>query len=179
MQGSIPLNIYLQPVGSPVDNVTDAQLKHVPWEWGINQKIQGKQIKMSKVNIKKPFFLSAQATGSGVTGNGTTLNFNTTLTPNAPHVNEMNFAIPYVAIYWNTAGIGTAQIWPKLGSGISGTAFTVTAGFDWHLFSAGIPGSVIASFSGNILNNSMGNGTIQLVTQWQFINFNSGSMSAV
>lgn len=171
-------NKYLQPIGSPVDGVTNAQVKQVPWEWGINQKIQAKQVRLSRANIKFPFQLSDQATGSGVIGNGTTLNFTTTLTPNAPHANEINFAIPYVAIYWNTAGIGTAQIWPQLGAGVPGTAFTVTAGFDWHLFSLGVPGSVIASFSGNITDNSMGNGTIQLVTQWEFINFNTGSMSS-
>ncbi len=118
--------------------------------------------------------LSAQAQASGAIGNGTTLNFNTTLTPNPPHAFEMNFAIPYVGIYWNTPGNGPLQIWPQLGT-IPGTAFRVTAGYDFQLFSIGTPGSVIASFSGNITDNSMGNGTIFLVTQWQYFNYNQGT----
>ena len=151
--------------------------KQIPWQWGQQQKIQAKQVKLSRVNIKFPFQRSAQANASGSIGNGITLTFNTTLTPQSPHANEMNYAIPYVAIYWNTAGNGNLQIWPTLGT-IPGTAFTVQAGYDWHLWSAQTPGSVISSFSGAITDNNMGNGTIQVVTQWEFINLNTGTVAA-
>lgn len=149
--------------------------KMVPWQYGKYQKIKAKQIKLSRININNPAQLSGTSFASGAIGNGTTLEFNTTLTPLAPNANKMIFAIPYVAIYWGTIGIGSLQIWPNLGMAIPGTAFTVTAGFDWHLWSVQAPGTVIASFSGQITNNSMGNGTLQLVTQWQSLNFNTGT----
>lgn len=178
-QQKMSLDTHGFPMNSPISPGT-LPLKQTAWEFGNYQKIQAKQVKASRMNIRSPFQLSAQATGSGIIGNGTTLLFKTTLTPNAPHANEMNFAIPYVAIYWNTAGVGSLQIFPTVGAGItSGTAFSVEAGYDWHLFSSQTPGSIIASFAGKITDNSMGNGTIQLVTQWQFANFNTGSASPV
>lgn len=150
--------------------------KYTPFQFGREQKIATKKIRISKVDIRTPFGLSAQATAQGASGNGTTSIFQTTLTPQPPHNNEMNFAIPYVAIYWNHSGQGVWQIWPYQGGSITnGTSFSITAGYDWHNFSIQTPGSVIASFSGIITNNNMGNGTIQLVTQWQYANFNYGT----
>lgn len=47
------LNKYLQPLGSPVDNVTGEQEKYVPWQWGVIQGVQVKKIRSSSGYFKK------------------------------------------------------------------------------------------------------------------------------
>lgn len=162
----------LPPMGQPNPNAPK-----VPYVFGLQQAIESKYQKSSRLSIRNPGALSNQATSSVASGNGTTSFFNTSLTPQTPHGTEMNFAIPYMTIYWNTAGVGSLQIWPNIGSGITPGAFTTQAWFDWHAFSATAPGSVISQVSGAITNVSGGNGTLQLVTQWKYLSFNSGTVA--
>src|ERR1035437_2577861 len=71
MQGTTELNKYLQPVGSHVDNVTNPQVKRVPWEWGVQQGVQLKKIRSSTGYFNR---LSADILGSVTNITGGTIN---------------------------------------------------------------------------------------------------------
>lgn len=170
------LNPYNQPLDSPIAR-PNVPPRYIPWQFGRTQGYQGRQVKVSKLNVKKPFQLSALATSQGTCGNGNTLDIVTTLTPNAPHANEINFGDPYIGIYQGTAANSDFQIYPAIGGSITPGQYLVYGGLDFQLFAGTQPGSIISAWSGYLTNVSAGNQTILLVTQWKFINMNSGSVT--
>lgn len=151
--------------------------KQVPWQWGQHQSIKAKQIKLSKVNIKNPGTLSNIATATGTIGAGSTLFVTDTLTPQAPHGTEMNFAIPYVAVYEGTAATPARQIFPVLGGSQSWGSYSFMADYDWNIFSTTVPGSVISDINLTIHNNMGAAGTFFYVSQYKYLNFNSGTVT--
>lgn len=171
------LNQHNQPINAPIGQPTSPQQKYAPWQFGRTQKIAAKQIRLSKVNVKNSIQLSAQATAQGTFGNGQTLFLSTTLTPNPPHIYDINFAIPYIGIYQGTSANGAFQIYPALGGSITPGAYTPIGNMDFQAFAQATPGSVESAWSGYIINNSAGNQTILFVTEWKYINFNSGTVS--
>ena len=177
-QQPAPINKYNQPIDSPIARPGVPQEKYVPWQFGRSQRIQGRQIKVSKLNAKNVLQVSQQATAQGTFGNGATLNISTTLTPNAPHANELNFATPYIALYQGTAAIPNNQIYPAIGGSITPGQYLVYGDFDFNSFGTSQPGSIISTWSGYITNVSAGNQSLLLVTQWKFVNMNSGSVTA-
>lgn len=170
------LNSHNQPLNAPV-STPQIPTKYTPFNFGRSQKIQAKQIKLSKMNVKSFVQLSTLASAQGTFGNGQTLFLSTTLTPNPPHIYDINYAIPYIGIYQGTAAITANQIYPALGGSITPGAYTPVGDMDFQAFATATPGSVESAWSGYVINNSAGNQTLLFVTQWKFINFNSGTVS--
>lgn len=148
----------------------------VPWKYGNTQKIQVKQGKFSRINIKNPGTLSNIATQTGTIGAGSTLFVVDTLTPQPPHGTDMNFAIPYVAVYEGTSAIIANQLYPILGGSKSYGSYTISSDFDWGTFSTFVPGSVISAYTTMVHNNMGAAGTFFYVSQWKYINVNSGTV---
>lgn len=148
----------------------------VPWKYGIKQKIQVKQGKFSRINVKNPGTVSNAATAIGTIQAGSTLFVIDTLTPQSPHGTEMNFAIPYIAVYEGTAAIPNRQIYPVLGGSQSWGSYSFMADNDWNTFGTTIPGSVISTINLTIHNNMGGAGTFFYVSAWKYLNFNSGTV---
>lgn len=148
----------------------------VPWKYGIQQKLQVKQGKFSRINIKSPGTLSNQAIAIGTIGAGSTLFVTDTLTPQSPHGTEMNFAIPYVAVYEGTAATPNRQIYPLLGGSQGWGSYSFQNDFDFNTFATASPGSVISASNLTIHNNMGAAGTFLYVSIWKYLDFNSGTV---
>lgn len=148
----------------------------VPWQFGFNQKIQTKRMKFSVVNINNPGTISNQAVQTGTAGAGSTLFVVDTLVPQPPHGTAMNFAIPYVAVYQGTSAIINNQIYPILGSNINYGSWSIQSDFDFGTFSTFNPGSVISAYTTTVHNNMGAAGTFFYVSQWKYLNLNSGTV---
>lgn len=149
----------------------------IPYVFGIQQGIESKYQKSSRLSIKTPGTLSNNAAGFGTFGNGGSLFLSTTLTPQTPHGSEMNFAIPYVAIYQGSYPLsGTVdahfQIYPTIGGSVTPFSYVVQGFFDWHLTDG-----TISAWGGAIQNNTGSTGTITFITQWRYLSFNSGTVA--
>jgi|SRR6185437_2438372 len=160
----------------PINNVPIPQ-SQVPWKFGINQRLQVKQAKFSKINIKSPGTISNSATLTGTIGAGSTQFITDTLTPQSPHGTEMNFAIPYLAVYEGTAAIPNRQIYPTLGGSQSYGSYSFMCDNDWNTFSTATIGSVISAFTMTIHNNMASPGTYYFVSQYKYLNLNSGTVT--
>ncbi len=163
---------YLQPKDAPIANPG----KDVPWKLGVFQNLQQNRMRMSQVNVKNFVDLSGTASATGAIGNGTTLTLTTALTPNIPRQNDINYAIPYIAVYQGTQALQGNQIYPTLGGSITPGAYTVQGGLDYQAFSTAVP-MTNSVWRGNITDNSAGNQNVLFVTQWRWIIYNSGTVS--
>lgn len=165
------LDKYGFPAGSPISR----DPSQIPWEFGVNQGIQAKRIRTSIIQIKSFTMLSGNAVGTGGIGNGSVSYLITTLTPNVPHQNDINFAIPYIALYQGTyPGNPNAnyQIYPFTGGSITPFSYSVQGHTDWESYDG-----INSSWRGVVKNNTGGSQDITLVTQWKYIDFNSGTVS--
>lgn len=162
---------YKFPLGSPVSNNAMKPPTQPAWQFGLKQKIQTHRIKATSLTLNKITQLSAAANASGTIGNGTTLFLNTKLTPNAPIAQFPNFAVPYIALYQDTA-VGSNQIYPAVGAGVTPGAYTVQGGLDYQSYNG-----TNSSWSGIITDNSAGGHNILFYTQWKFIALNPGTQT--
>lgn len=169
------LDKYNFPVDAP-SSPGSLPPRQTPWQFGMNQKIQTRQIKVSRINVKLPGTISNVATATGTVGAGSTLFVTDTLTPQPPHGTDMNFAIPYVAVYEGTAAIPNRQIYPLLGGSQSWGSYSFQNDLDWNTFGTSIPGSIISTSNLTIHNNMGAAGTFFYVSQWKYLNFNSGTV---
>lgn len=167
-------NKYLQPTGSPVDSSTP-QTAYVPWEFGVQQGIQSKTIRLSKLDIKNIIQLSDNAIGTGSFANGGNLFLSTTLSPNIPHITDINFAVPFVAIYQGTYASTydpNFQIYPTAGGSITPFSYNVQFFTDWHLYDG-----INSAAGGVIQNNTGGAQVISFITQWKYLFYSQGTAS--
>ncbi len=170
------INDYGQPLDSPINQQGSLPTPVVPWKYGINQKLQYKQGKFSRLNIKNPGTNSNQASLTSTIGAGSTQFITDTLIPQPPHGTEMNFAIPYVAVYEGTAATPNRQIYPILGGAQNYGSYAFQCDNDFNTFSTILPGSVISVFTMQIHNNMASPGTFFFVSQFKYLNFNTGTV---
>lgn len=170
------LNPQNQPINAPISRKQIPD-KYTPFQFGRTQKIATKQIKLSKVNVTNPGTLSNIATALGTIGAGSTLFITDTLNPLPPHVNQMNFAIPYVAVYEGTNAQAARQIYPILGGSQGYGSYSFMADNDWNQFVTDTPGSIESAYNLTIHNNMGAAGTFLYVSQFKYFNFNSGTVS--
>lgn len=148
--------------------------KQAPWIFGFNQKIQTNRGKFSVINIQNAAMLSNNAVNYGTFANGSVLFLSTTLTPQSPHGTEINLAVPYVAIYQGSfvnSFDPNFQIFPTIGGSVTPFSYSVQGNTDWHLYNG-----TTSAWGGAILNNTGATGTISFVTQWKYLNINSGTV---
>ena len=166
------LNSFLQPDSSPANDGN----KNVPWKQGVVQNIQQNRIRMSQANIKNFVMTSNTSSASGGISNGVTLFLDTTLTPLAPHQNDVNFAQLYVGVYQGTAAVPAFQIYPQAGGSITPGAYTVGGDYNYTTFATATP-QALSAWSGMITNNSAGAQTIYFITQWKYLQYNNGTVT--
>ena len=169
---TLNLDYNLMPLNSPI-----AERKGVPpWKLGADQRLQQNRIITSQINIKDFIQISGTASATGTIENGTTLFLNTSLIPQPPHQTDVNFADAYIAIYQGTASIGSLQIYPTTGAGITPGAYTVQGGLDYHGLATASP-QALSIWKGIITDNSAGNQTILFATVWKWALYNSGTVT--
>ena len=169
------LNQYGQPIDAPIAQGTIAP-PLPPWQDGVKQKIQAKQAKFSRINLTNPGTLSVAKTVTGTIGAGSTQQITHSLTFQSPHGTDLNFAIPYIAVYEGTAPITNRQIYPLLGTLQSYGTYSFQGGFDYEVFKSTIPGSVVSAYSLQIHNYATIAGTYYYISQYKYLNFNSGTV---
>ncbi len=169
-------NVNIANIGVPPIRQNDSVTPVVPWKYGVQQKIQAKRAKFSQINVKNPGTVSNIASATGTIGAGSTLFVIDTLTPQTPHGTEMNFAIPYLAVYEGTSAIPNKQIYPILGGSQSWGSYSFQNDLDWNTFATASPGSVISVNNLTIHNNMGAAGTFFYVSQYKYLNFNSGTV---
>ncbi len=156
---------------------TTQPTKVPPWVAGFNQRINTSRMKFSQVNIQNPGTLSSIATALATIGAGSTSFVTDTLTPQTPHGTEMNFAIPYIAVYEGTAATPANQIYPTIGASKNYGSYTIYSDYDWNTFSTNTtPGSITSVYVTTIHNNMGASGTIFYVNQWKYLNLTSGTV---
>lgn len=164
------LDKYGFPVGSPISPGTLPPVQ-TPWQWGMNQKIQTRAIKVSRSNIKS---FQQQKTGtfaSGTFADGGTLFLSSVLTPNPPHANEPMMGIAYAGVFLGTQATNNGQLYPVMGTA-NGTMFPMQGGLDFQRFDGTQP-----NWRGYVINHSGAAATIGLNVTWQYLWFNSGTVS--
>lgn len=162
------LDNHLMPTNAPITSGTPPTTS-VPWEWGIKQKLQGKQFKMSRVNIKNFIQNSGITSGTFSLNNNAGVNLTTTIVMNVPHQADAVLSTPYVGVYLGTAQVAGSQIYPanKFNPG----SFTCWGGFDFQPFDG-----TNANVTIQIGNTSGAAGTFFYAIQHKFITYNSGTI---
>lgn len=161
---------------SPEGTVADG---HVPWKFGLQQKIQTRQMKASNVAIRSFVKLSNSALGLGTIANNATAFLTTSLTPQTPHATDPNFAIAYVGVFVGTSPSSydsAQQIYPILGGSQSAGNWDIRGDYDYNGVGGTLSGT-ISVWHGMIKNTSGATGTVQFVTRWKYIDFNNGTVT--
>lgn len=139
------------------------------FQFDMQSEVQGRFARLSSINIKNFILLSDNATGAGTLSNGQTAGLSSELTPAPPHQFDINFAVPYVAIYQGTTNDANFQIYPTIGGSITPGQWTVQGALDWHLYDG-----IKSSWGGAITNVSAGaSKAILFITQWKWIIYNN------
>lgn len=87
-----------------------------------------------------------------------------------PHVTAdsryKSFGIPYISAYIGTSVVGTMQVYPQLGSGVTPGQFLFTSGFDYARLASMGSNSYMVS----IYNNSGGSVNVYFISRWRYTN---------
>lgn len=179
--GGTILDKFYMPQNAPI-SAGSIQPKQVPWEFGINQKIQSKFLRTSAINIKH--FVTTSNSASSTLSNflpGNTASFFTKLTANIPHQTDLNFAMPFTMIFQglNGSALVDHQIYPSLGNAISGTAYQTQSGLDY--LNSGVDTNPInpdfSFYNINVYNNTGGTQTLYFFSIWKYLIYNNVSQA--
>lgn len=166
---SYKLDRYMNRMDSPIAQ-QGTYTSGVSFE--MKNEVQQRFIRASLVNLKNLIQLSSSASGTGTVANADIVYLQTSLTPNVPHQRDINFAIPYVAVYLGTKNISGSQLYPTPATHALGTAWNVFGGFDFQAYTG-----TNSVWNGYLVNNSGASGTVAFYTQWKWIFYNSGSVT--
>ena len=125
---------------------------------------------LSSLSVKNLIQISDTASASGTFGNGQSLTITTNLTPNNLFSDARMLATPYVAVYEGTAAVGSMQIYPRYGAGITVGDYTTQSGYDYDDFD-----EFTEDFKVGITNVAAGNVSVYAVTRWRYISERGGT----
>ncbi len=172
------LDKYMFPSDAPISQGTLPPIE-IPYEWGLRQKIQTRQAKLSKINLGTFVQLSNTALTLGTLANNASADLTTSLTPQSPHAQVPNFAIAYVGVFIGTSSSSydtTTQVYPTLGGSETAGNWDVRGDYDYNGVGGTLAGT-ISAWTGIIVNKSGATGTVQFITRWKYININSGTVT--
>lgn len=137
-------------------------------------EIQTKRIRASQSAITDLIRNSGSTTASGsFTNTGQTLVITTTLTPDPSYLNSRLLALPQVNVYQGTAIIGTLQMYPGRGAGITVGDYEFSSGYDQQTTNG--TNMVYRILVENV--NRTGTTQVFIVSQWRYIQENAGISS--
>lgn len=149
----------------------------VPWQLGIQQKVQSKFVRTSGINIKH--FVIPSNTGQASVGiiNGQAAIFKTTLTANPPHQADLNFAMPFTSVWQKNGTVNFDNnflIYPSLGGSIDPTKYNIWSGLDYEFSAFGFTINPDYSvYTVVVTNNTGGSITLNFFSQWKYLAYNN------
>lgn len=161
------LDPYLRSLNSPSNRIT----RIPPLQFDSLYEVQTKNVSVSSLNSANLVQLSNGVTASGSVAAGTHVHLNTTLSPNLSVLGTAykNFANPFVAIYEGTAAVGSMQIFPGFGGGISADKFRFASGFDY----AALGNGTASTYRVRIHNTTGTTAQIFAETKWKILEYSS------
>lgn len=97
-------------------------------------EIQTSRMKSSRVNLEGLVQITTAGSVSGNFALGSALDINSEISFNQPKQGNKTFGHPFVAIYQGTAAIGTNQIYPIRGAGVTFGRYDINADHDYHRY---------------------------------------------
>jgi hypothetical protein len=165
------LDAFLRPTNAPITNVRQT----IGFQFETSNEVQAKKIKLSNANVENFIGFVPGTVTSGTFGSAATVTYTTTAGFNSPYTYKMLIGIPAIAIYQGSSPIGSMQIYPDLGNGITGSQWNIVSGFNadtyrdydgynWQYL-------VRATYTGS------GTVNITAVSNWKYLNTNSSGIS--
>ena len=132
-----------------------------------NQSV--KAINISRPNFPSDFIRNTStATGTASFGTGTWLTIDISLVPRAPDYSRKQFGFPYVSIYEGTSAVGSMEIFPAQGNGITFGDYRTKSGFDLNQYDG-----TISSYTVSLENVAAGNVNIYIEAAHAYLAYNT------
>jgi hypothetical protein len=150
----------------------------VPWEFSTNQQTQAKRTRTSQLQVKNFVQFTKPSFFLGTLANNGSMLISTSLTPQSPHATDSTFAIAQVGVFIGTSLAsynGSQQLYPTVGGSQTIGKWDIRGDYDYNGVNGTISGT-ISVWNGVVINNSGATGTIQFVSRWRYINYNSGTV---
>lgn len=122
------LNKYMQDLNSPAANRT-RRLSGASFD--AQYEVQTRNLIASRLQIKDMIKISNVGTAIGTITNGDDVLISAQLIPDNQSHNNKNLGVPEISVYGTTSAVGSMQIFPRAGAGISFGAFSFYSGFDY------------------------------------------------
>lgn len=126
-------------------------------------------VRTSRIQSESLVGVSEVATASGTVGSSNRAILTTTLSPSTSLPNTRNMAVPFITIYEGTSAVGSMQLYPGQGAGISAGKFPTDSGYDYAAYNG-----TNSVFRVSIFNSTGTTANIYAITQWKFIQNNFG-----
>lgn len=128
------------------------------------------RIKSTQAQVGDLVQWSPQASGTTNMGAGSSVMWNIQLSPTGKFAGNRNMGDPYVALYEGTSATGANQIYPGLGSSVTGTNWTVRSGYDLHATDG-----TDSYYNIYVRNNGTSASDTLIVARWRYIQNNAGA----
>lgn len=141
-------------------------------DFDIGYEVQTNRVRSSRAAFADFINNSGSATVSGsFTATGQTIVVTTTLAANSPYINSQLLAAPQLNVYQGTSIVGSLQMYPGRGAGITIGDYEFNSGYDQQTTN----GTNIVYRV--LLENVNKTGTTQIfaVSQWRYIIENAGT----
>lgn len=166
---SLNLNEYMQDLNSPAANRT----RRVPGvAFDAQYEVQTKNVIGSRLQVKDFIKISNTADAVGTITDGDDILVSLSLTPDNPNYNSKILPVPEMAVYQGLSAVGTLQIWPRAGSGITYGDYSFYSGFDYSAAT-----DYNAPFRLVVENNSGGDKPIYIIGRLRYVMENDGQSS--
>lgn len=145
-----------------------------PLEFSGNYTVQGKNIRMSKVNLGNFVKVSNVATAIGTFTTSQSFDIATTITHAIPHADKRVFGIPHVSFYQGTVAGTANEIWPRIGTAVTLGRYDVSGAHEYEEW-----GTVEDRWAA-IITDTNGTSTQDFMVKvlWSYIDYNAISGTA-
>lgn len=163
------LNSHLQP-----ENAIPARQQYTPGiQFDALYEVQARRVRASQVVNNQLVQFSGGATGSGTIAASGTTTVTTDLSPTSIYVNQYIQGNPMVAIYEGTAAVGSMQIYPAVGAGISAGKFVCQSGYDYRRWNTTLGTAAVDTFTVTVRSTAGTTANLYVETRWRYVQNNA------
>lgn len=140
-------------------------------------EVQGRSPKLSNSAVRNLVQISPRASGGATLEYNASLTFTAALTPENLYSQSKIHGDPYWSIYQGTSAVGSMQIYPNQGAGITDREYEVRSGFDLGTNNDTDWDGINAVNVVNIEKLSAGSVSVFASVQWNYIIDNAGTVA--